>query len=322
MDIYSATLDYVSSLPITQSWPEFQMIYKQIASYKPKHWLLPVKSCQAVGGSIEQAIPAVAAIACAQIGIVLLDDMLDEDPRGEYHRLGHAVTANLGATFQIVGLEAILSPELSPTKKLNALRSANQMLLSVAFGQHMDIKVPTNESEYWRIVENKSGAFFGTALSLGALLGGASEKVADGIKRFGNLYGEMIQIHDDLNDTMAIPASPDWIQKRAPLPILFAQIVNHPAQRRFRELFGDISQPEALREAQEIIIQCGALSYCVDQLLHRHEAARKVLGVTQLANQQPLSDLATEFVDPIWNLFDMLGLQRVTPLPTRSEKPM
>lgn len=319
MDIYSLTTEYVLTLPITQSWPEFQTIFKRIATYQPKHWLLPVKSCLAVGGSAEQAIPAVAAIACAQIGIVLLDDILDEDPRGEYHRLGHGIAANLGATFQFAGLEAMLLPEIPLTKKINALHSTNQMLLAVAIGQDIDVKCPTNETSYWQIVENKSAAFFGTALLLGALLGGASKKIVSGVKRFGQLYGEMIQIHDDLNDTMAIPVGPDWIQKRAPLPILFAKIVDHPERMRFLELYENIAQPDFLEEAQEILIHCGAVSYCIDQLLHRHLVAQKILEFTQLADQQPLRKLANEIVEPVWNIFKLLENQPTTLPPVKIE---
>jgi geranylgeranyl pyrophosphate synthase len=270
-----------------------------------------------VGGTAEKAIPAVAAIACAQIGIVLLDDMLDKDPRGEYHRLGYGAAANLGATFQIASMQAILQPDIPSVRKLEALHSTNQMLLHVALGQDMDIHVAMNEISYWRIVNNKSASFFGTALLLGSLLGGASEKEAAAIKRFGSLYGEMIQIHDDLSDTLATPAGPDWIQKRAPLPILFAQIVDHPARQRFLELYENISRPGALSEAQEILIQCGAVSYCMDQLLLRHVSAQKILEVTKLANQQPLNELLNEIIELVWNIFNLLALEPVSPLPTR-----
>ena len=56
----------------------------------------------------------------------------------------------------------------------------------------------------------------------------------------------MVQIHDDLNDSLAVPANPDWTLGRAPLPILFAQVVNHPDRTRFHELRGVIAEPAAL----------------------------------------------------------------------------
>lgn len=79
----------------------------------------------------------------------------------------------------------------------------------------------------------------------------------------------MIQLHDDLNDTMAVPANPDWLQGRKPLPILFAQSVDHPDHARFQELCQDISNENALREAQDILIRCGGVSYCAGSVPHR-----------------------------------------------------
>lgn len=200
------------------------------------------------------------------------------------------------------------------------MHNTNQMLIAMAFGQDIDVKRPTTETTYWQIVENKSAAFFGAALLLGAVLGCASEKIASGVKRFGQLYGEMIQIHDDLNDSMAVPANPDWLQKRAPLPILFAQIVDHPDRKRFLDLYENITEPEALKEAQEILIHCGAVSYCIDQLLHRHQAAQKILDITQLVNEQMLYDLSNEIVEPVWNVFNLLGMQSLTPFLSRMER--
>jgi hypothetical protein len=49
---------------------------------KAAPWLLPLQACEAVGGTPEQAVPAATAVACSQIGIILIDDMLDLDPHG------------------------------------------------------------------------------------------------------------------------------------------------------------------------------------------------------------------------------------------------
>ena len=53
------------------------------------------------------ALPAVAAIACLQISIILVDDILDDDPRGAYHRLGAGRAANLGLAFQAAALKLL-----------------------------------------------------------------------------------------------------------------------------------------------------------------------------------------------------------------------
>lgn len=308
MDPYTNIPDYVSKIPFVQSWSELQAILAQITLARPKHWILPIKACLAVGGTEEQAFPAVAAIACIQIGIVLLDDMLDHDPRGEYHRLGPAVTANLAAAFQFTGLEVIFRHLDCSKFVFEAVQHTNQMLLEVGYGQQMDLHSPVNEADYWQVVRNKSGSFFGTALELGALLGEAPSKTVRRIKRFGELYGEMIQIHDDLSDVLTYPAGPDWMQKRTTLPILFAQQVSHPEREHFLRLCQEVTtQPEIVSEAQDILIRSGAISYCIDQLLQRYALAIKTLDQTPMSARVFLEKLLDEIMLPVWRLFDSIG---------------
>jgi geranylgeranyl pyrophosphate synthase len=182
------------------------------------------------------------------------------------------------------------------------------MLSTIAFGQDLDIQNPTDEASYWGVVENKSAPFYGCALFLGALFGKATDPVAKELRHFGELYGEMIQIHDDLNDTMAVLANPDWLQGRKPLPILFALTVGHPERSRFSELYQNISAENALQEAQDILIQCDAVSYCVDQILRRHQAARDILDKTPLPNRGTVDSLIDAVSAPIWKLFESLDI--------------
>ena len=181
-------------------------------------------------------------------------------------------------------------------------------MLTTAYGQELDIQNPADEASYWLVVENKSAPFYGGAIHLGALLSEAQEDVTNNLEQLGRIYGEMIQIHDDLNDTMAVPANPDWLQKRRPLPILFALTVEHPDQKRFIDLYEDISMGNALQEAQEILIRCGAVSYCVDQLIRRHQAAQDILNKTPLANKEAVDSLIEDVIAPVWKLFETLGI--------------
>ena len=308
MDIYQSTVDYLLTFPIFDSWHEMRTILQRAGAGRPHDWQLPVLACQAIGESAERAIPASAALACAQISIILVDDMLDDDPRGEYHRIGHGKAANFAVAFQAAGLDALIGSKASHSVRLDASNSLNQMMLTTAHGQDMDIQNPTDESSYWRVVETKSAPFYGCALHLGALFGEATGDTATSLARLGRLYGEMIQIHDDLNDTMAVPANPDWLQGRKPLPILFALSVDHPDRARFLELYQNISTENALQEAQEILIRCGAVSYCVDQLLRRHQTAQDILNKTPLPNKGTVDSVMEGVIAPVWKLFETLGL--------------
>jgi len=308
MDIYQSSVDYLLTFPIFDSWQEMRRILQQLAAKHPRDWQLPVIACRAIGEPEEKAIPASAALACAQISIILVDDMLDNDPRGEYHRIGSGRAANLALAFQAAAMDALVKSEASSAVQQAASDSLNRMMLTTAYGQELDIQNPSDEASYWRVVENKSAPFYGCAIHLGALLAEAGEAVTRNLERLGRLYGEMIQIHDDLNDTMAVPANPDWLQKRRPLPILFALSVEHPDRKRFVDLYEDISMGNALQEAQEILIRCGAVSYCVDQLIRRHQAAQDILNKTPLANKEAVDSLIEDVIAPVWKLFQTLGL--------------
>jgi geranylgeranyl pyrophosphate synthase len=318
MDIYQAAVAYLLDVPIFDAWHEMKIILQRAAALRPRDWQLPVTACQAVGEPAEKAIPASAALACAQISIILVDDMLDDDPRGEYHRIGSGRASNFAIAFQAAGIDALLGSQASSQVRLEAMKGLNQMMVTTAHGQDLDIRNPADEASYWQVVENKSAPFYGCALRLGALLAEAGEDLTKSLERLGRLYGEMIQIHDDLNDTMAVPANPDWLQKRKPLPILFALTVEHPDRTRFLDLYQNISNENGLQEAQEILIRCGAVSYCVDQLVRRYQATQEILNKTPLPNKGVVEDVVQGVITPVRNLFETLG---VSPdiLPTTAE---
>jgi geranylgeranyl pyrophosphate synthase len=308
MDIYESTVDYLVTLPSFDSWPEMRRILQQLASKEPRDWRLPVMACVAVGETAGKAVPASAALACAQISIILVDDMLDDDPRGEYRRIGSSRASNLALAFQAAGIDALVRSNASLPMRLAALDSLNRMMLTTAQGQELDIQNPEDEASYWRVVENKSAPFYGCGLQLGVLLAEAGEEAIQNLERLGRLYGEMIQIHDDLNDTLAVPANSDWIQRRKPLPILFALTVEHPDRAQFVKLFQNISAENALQTAQEILIKCGAVSYCVDQLLRRHQTAQILINKTSLPNKRAIDSLIEGVIAPVWKLFESLGI--------------
>lgn len=216
MSIYEQALNEFSSIPWVNEWDEIQTVFRRAADGQPRHWLLPLQACEAVGGDLSRMIPAVVAVACGHVGIVLVDDMLDADPRGEYLKAGEAATANMACALQAAALASVSQCEFDETRKLAALESVSRMFLATALGQYQDVKPEEiNEELYWKIARTKSSPFFGEALHLGALMGGASVQLAARIRELGFIYGEMIQIHDDLNDTLEVPANPDWIEGRS-----------------------------------------------------------------------------------------------------------
>lgn len=308
MDFFSQVIRDFIDLPHISAWTQAETLFEAAASRRPAHWLIPVRACESVGGSREQALPAIVAIGCAHVGILLVDDMLDDDPRGDYCSIGMPAASNLACFFQAAALYALSRFTQNSNAQLAALNSFNTMYLTTAYGQSLDVQAPSSEAGYWEVTKTKSSPFFGTALQLGALAGDASIEIAEKLKELGCLYGEMIQIHDDMHDSMETPANPDWIQGRSPLPILFTSLVQHPDRERFIRLKAQVSSADALQEAQEILIRCGAISYCADELMQRHQKAIEFLNDIPLVKHEPISTLFDEMIAPVDKLLNAFEL--------------
>ena len=302
MDLYQDTLDLLLALTPLQDWPEARTLLAEAAARRDRHWYLAVLACEAAGGSAAQVVPLMAAIACQQTGIVLVDDMLDADPRGYHHAWTAGGAANMALALHAASTLAIAQSAATTPARLAALGCLGQMGLEVALGQHFDTHSLGQEADYWRTVALKSGAFFGAIFEAGAIYGGAAPELAGQLYSFGKLYGEMIQLHDDLHDTLAVPASPDWLEGRAPLPILFALNIAHPDQARFQSLRPHVQAADALAEAQQILLRCGAVSYCVLHMIRRDQAARALLAQLPLASPEGLRLALDEQMAPVRRL--------------------
>ncbi len=305
-DIYEQIQAQITAVPHIASWLDMVSILDKIVQRRPKHWALPLITCQAMGGAAADAVPVMAALGCLQISIILIDDLLDEDPRGQHHEIGMPAAANAAAAFQAAGLDIIAQANYPQVTRNILFTIFNHMVLATAYGQYLDSQSLCDEAAYWQQAELKSGPFFGTAFQVGALAGGADVETAVQLKQLGTLYGKLIQLHDDLGDVMSQPATPDWNWERPSLPILFARQVSHPEQERFCQLCQAIPEPTALAEAQEILIRCGAVSYCLHHVVTGYEEARTVLAAIQLHERAALTDLIEGLVTPVHALFDSL----------------
>jgi geranylgeranyl pyrophosphate synthase len=148
---------------------------------------------------------------------------------------------------------------------------------------------------------------YSAAFQIGALLGGAGADVTAGLRDFGGLFGEIVQIRDDLFDAFQSPANPDWTQGRTSLLILYARTASHPDRARFIELLSRVGEAQALREAQQVLIRCGAVSYCVYHLVKRYRKARRLLARIPLTDPARLPDLLARQTQPVVELLQTSG---------------
>ena len=290
-----AVRDCVLTLSHVQKWPELADAWREATKEKLRpDWQLPLWACQAVGGDESVLIPGMAAIGCIQMGIILIDDMLDNDPRGVFHRIGVGNTANLATALHAMAVTLLDGAEVSDSIRWQVGCTLADMGFATAVGQQIDANPPTEgdpEEIYWQILRAKSCPFYGTALKIGTLLGGASTKVADEMYKIGELVGEMVQIADDLLDSMATPATPDWTRLNSNLLLLYASLVGHPERDTFLELAKQVEDAETLDKVQQILINCGAVAYCDYLLRQKQDEALALLNQMSLVNPEPIEKL-------------------------------
>lgn len=284
-------------LPEAVIWPELVTIFQRTEQVPHPDWEIPMLTCTAVGGAAAAGLPGAAAIACLQISIMLVDDMLDDDPRGEHHRHGPGEAANLSLAYQAAALRLVGQAPVSDGQRAAAADVLAQAALATAAGQHLDVQNLTGETNYWRVVAAKSTPFYGAAYALGAILGGGETAVVDGLYQLGVIIGEIIQIEDDLTDALQKPANADWQQERNNLLILYATTADHPQRQRFLELRARYKEPQALHEAQKILVASGAVSYAAYQLVQRYQAARRQLDALDLPHAAPLQEILTRYAE-------------------------
>jgi geranylgeranyl pyrophosphate synthase len=298
----------ILSLPELAAWPDISNLFPDTSDHPIRmDWQLPALACHAVGGDSAAALPAVAAIACLQISIILADDILDEDPRGEYHRLGYGRTCNLSLALQAAALALINQAPVSLEARAAAAAALAQAALATCYGQDLDVQNLRGEANYWRVVSAKSTPFYGMALQVGAFLGGATLEVAQGLYDLGVRVGEITQIFDDLMDAFQSPANPDWTEGRNNLALLFATTIEHPQRQRLLELMPQSADPALLAEGQRILIGCGAVSYCVYQIFQRYQTGRAALDQLALADATPMQDLLHLQIEPVINWLPTVG---------------
>ncbi len=312
MGLIESVKERILSLDQVRAWPEMAEVVR--AGHRPAEgipcWEYPLLSCEAVGSAPEKALPAVASTVCLLNSIHLIDDLIDDDPDGLFRRLGHGTVANLAVAFQAAASEVLEGSDLDATRMAAAHRSVARAGLGTAFGQNLDVTAPTGDLEesYWRSAEAKTPPLFGTAFYLGAICGGADEALAAEIERLATPIGRMIQAGDDMTDALADPPDPDWKTGWNNLVLLYATLADHPERDRFLELAPRIEEDGVLREAQEILVRCGAVSYGCYHVIEGYRASRDLLSTVVVPHPEALERLLDQLILPARLLFERLQI--------------
>ncbi len=193
------------------------MRYSVFAGGKRVRPILMLAACEAVGGTIAQALPAACAMEMIHTYSLIHDDLpaMDDDDFRRGNPTNHKV---FGEAIAILAGDALLTEAfillsgdasgdgVTSSSRLQVIREIGVCAGSrgMVGGQVVDMESEGNRDIDFATVQyihtHKTGALIKAAVRSGALLGGASPERLEAITRYAEAIGLAFQIADDILD--------------------------------------------------------------------------------------------------------------------------
>ena len=270
-------------------------------------------SCQAVGGSTLQAVPAAAAIELVHNFSLIHDDI--EDASDERHHRptvwklwGQPQAINAGDamfTLAYLALARLKKTGIGDRKIVECIGVLTRACLELCEGQYLDIeyegRLDITVDDYVDMAARKTAALFAVATHLGAYLGSEDGELVDSLRLFGRELGMVFQIHDDMLGIWGAPdtvgkSADDICQKKKTLPVAYGlQNSRGVARERLRRLYSKESiEGKDIKKVIKVLDDLGARGYAVSVAQRHYDKALAHLDATGLApaSLAPLKETA------------------------------
>ena len=263
---------------IPDYWPELVLVFEPYNSDPVvPEIVLPLASCEAVGGNARDAVPVAASLAAKVVGLRLLDDLQDQDRPGQlWQSVGPARTWNYAAAAQNLTTMILYNSSLPPEVAYRISQLFHQTYLQVGAGQDRHLAgTADSPTAYWESVELRSGQAYAAACTAGAMVAGDNLDLIQACSTFGFHLGCMMQIFNDLESIWKPRGVSDHEQARLTLPVLVALQSDHPDKEELLVLLG--SSGGKLERIKEILEAAGARDYMIWLVLQERDKALAAL---------------------------------------------
>lgn len=171
-----------------------------------------ILAAEAVGSDLKSVLPAAVAVELVHNFTLIHDDIMDKDDIRRGMPAVHIIWGEAGAilagdTLYSKAFEILSKVENEPVRVLKCMDMLSKTCTEICEGQWLDMDFETRkkvtESEYLEMVEKKTSVLYAAAAKIGALLGGASDEIAEALSEYGRLIGIGFQMYDDVLDMTA-----------------------------------------------------------------------------------------------------------------------
>jgi geranylgeranyl diphosphate synthase type I len=258
-----------------------------------------IKSCQLLGGTTKQAIPAAAAIEMIHNFTLVHDDIMDNDEVRHgvptvHIKFGIPIGILAGDLLFSRAFETISKPYLHKSRDvgLNLVTTLAKACTDVCEGQALDIsmakssKIP-NENQYIKMIEKKTSSLFVASCAMGAITANRRSIDVVRLSAFGRNLGIAFQIIDDLIGVVGDPkitkkpVGNDIREGKKSLPILMAiKKANNQEKKIILNAFGNSSVSKSeVEKAISTISSLGIEKAIKQKATHHSNAAKKSISI-------------------------------------------
>ncbi|MGI5207320.1 family 2 encapsulin nanocompartment cargo protein polyprenyl transferase [Spirillospora sp. CA-108201] len=196
---------------------------------------LTLLAAEAVGGTVQAALPAAVAVELAHNFSLMHDDVMDGDLTRRHRPTAWAV---FGANAAILSGDALLAAayeilaEEPSAVVARGVRILARAVLELVEGQRADLafeeRADVTLDECLAMAAGKTGALLGASCALGAVYGGGTAGQVSRLRVFGERLGLAFQLVDDLLGIWGEPAvtgkpvHADLRRRKKSLPVVAA----------------------------------------------------------------------------------------------------
>ncbi|MEE9540639.1 MAG: polyprenyl synthetase family protein [Candidatus Thorarchaeota archaeon] len=263
--------------------------------------LLLVLCAEAVGGTLDDALPFAVAIEFIQTASLIHDDMVDEDAlrRGAettHEKYGRKM-AIIAGDLLIAQAVKIIGEKLAP----GLLAFVASGAIKMCEGEAADFLMSEKKGEaytkrsYLEIVRMKTVSFMASAAKVGASLGSATREQTDALVKYAENLGYAFQIRDDVLDVIASQNGTgksvlsDLKGSRCNFLLAHA-LEESPVQKRER-CIKQLDSGE-IQYALELIDETNAVNYAMKTARNYAEQAKDAIDNHRFENEEHLTIMA------------------------------
>jgi geranylgeranyl diphosphate synthase type I len=251
-------------------------------------------ACEAVGGVVDDALPAAAAVELLHNFSLIHDDVEDDSPTRRHRPTVWALwgvpqAINAGdAMFTLarLALHGLAGRPVSAAVAMDACTVFDYACLRLTEGQYLDMsfegRLDVTVDEYLAMIGGKTAALLSGSLELGALVGGADQATRGHLAEFGRSLGLAFQMEDDIlgiwgdEAVTGKSAASDILARKKSLPVVYA-LENLWAGEALRVRYAEPIEPVDVPAVLELLAKAGAQEYATQAAHEAHLQALQAL---------------------------------------------